>query len=345
MALLFSEGWDSYATITDVANSGKYKQIALPAGNAGLDPTNGRFGGRAFCNNTAGYAASLRCDLPGAGVASGATFYVAGWWRLRLNGGGGSNLPKYCLVSLPNATLLSYNGSYLTLHNNTTTPVATGTTYLGDGYHWIEVSFTLNGANSQVTAYVDGVQQFSGTYNLSNHPAQVIPTLFIGTDYTPSNNLSYLDDFLIWDTTGTDFNTFPVGARRIGLMNPAGAGDSTQFAPSAGANWQVASQPWTGTATLTDATTGKSDLYTMSALPYAAQNVNAVVVNTCASNPGADAQHSVTAQIKSNGTVVPGAVRSLVGTNVVYSDVFTRDSAGSAWTVTSVNAAQVGMGD
>ncbi|QRE00319.1 hypothetical protein [Burkholderia phage BCSR5] len=347
MAHLFSEGWDVYGAITDVIGCGKYRWVTTPAGsNPGFGLTAGKFGGRALLSLTAGYAATIRCDMPKP-IPSGSTFYVAGWWKLAF-GGGKTTASPYALVGVNGFNIISYDGQYLTLRNGqVTAPVATGTTFLADGYHWIEVSIQLAGANSKVTAYVDGIQQFSGTYNLGNLPAQDIPVVYIGTDYGVANGLNALDDFIIWDSTGADFNTFPMGPRRIGLMNPAGPGDMTQFVSSTGAaNWQVASQAFGNTPILADGGTGLYDLYTYSALPYVPKTtVNAVVVNTQAQNPAADAQHSVMSRIKSGGVLASGTPKVLVATNTINTDVFTRDPSGNPWTLASLNASQIGFGD
>lgn len=338
MALQWCEGWDAYATQAEVVNSGKYKVISV-ASSWIFNTTAGKFGGKAVSGQNVGYPVSFRCDV---NIPSGANIYVGGWWRSTSGAVAPGNLNWIC----PSGNLLiSANSSgYLSLYNSTTAPLATGSTFLLDGYHWVEVSMLLNGASSSVTAYVDGILQFSGSYNLSNFPAQTVTQIFIGTGYGSTTN--YLDDFVIWDSTGTAFNTFPIGARRIGLMNPSGPGSTTQFTPSTGANWQCASQAFSGTAYVADAGTGNSDTYVMSPLPYTPlQNINAVVVNTQANNPAADGAHSVLNKLKSGSNTASGSLRQLTATNVVYFDAFPKDSSGNAWTLANLNAAQAGIGD
>lgn len=105
-------------------------------------------------------------------------------------------------------------------------------------------------------------------------------------------------------------------------------------------------QSWAATTNVSDAGTGNSDLYKMSALQYTpATTIDAVTVYVQATNPAADAAHSVTAKLKSAGTVATSAPQTLVASNVLYSSVFPRDGAGNAWTLANLNAAQAGIGD
>jgi len=342
MAHQFSEGWDAYTTGAQVIASGKY-----PVVFSGISfGTNiGKFGG---CAINFPSQSAFRCNV---NIASGNTIYVGGWWKLGYIGV--NAFSTYGLFGIQPGgagnplSLLNYNGSYLTLNNNSSTILATGTTLLIDGWHWIEASFNLNGASSTSTAYVDGIQQWSGTFNLSAFAAQAVQYACIGSCTTGSSS-NYLDDFIIWDNSGSAFNTFPLGPRRIGLMTPNGAGASTQFTPSANANWQCVSQAFGGSANVSDTGTGNSDLYTMSALGYTPRStINAVVVNTQASNPGGDANHSLTNKLRSGTTVASGAAGAhvLTSTNVVYLDAFPLDSSGAAWTLANVNSSQAGFGD
>lgn len=346
MALQFSEGFDAYSSLADLSGSGKYQQVAASGSNPSFSNNSGKFGGRALITNGAGYASSLRFTT---NIAAGATFYVGGWWKLTTFGG---FVPgQWNLINPSGLGLIGTNFSgYLTLNNNTSTALATGTTYIGDGYHWIEGSFLLNGASSQVSLYVDGLLQFSGTYNLSAFPSQAITTFWMGTGSASGSVPAYLDDFLIWDNSGTTFNTFPLGPRRIGLMNPNAAGDSTQFTPSqAASNYSMVSlavQSWGSTTNVSDTGTGNVDLYKMSVLPYTpATTINAVVVNVQAYNPGGDGAHSISPKLKSGTIVASGPSTPLTATGVVYQGVFPKDSSGNTWTLTNLNAAQAGIGD
>lgn len=347
MAYQFSEGFDVYGTAANMVTANRYPgaNLLTPAGIV-YSATGGKFGGGCITNSVSGgYPTALPFFV---NIASGVTFYVAGWWKNSPNSG--SNTGAYYSMIMDGAgnNLISCNGSNLVLVNKTNI-VATGTTYIADGWHWIECSFLFNGASSQVTAYVDGIQQFTGTYNLSNFPAQALTKLSVGTGVGAVANpsaLSCMDDFIVWDNTGTTFNTFPLGARRIGLMTPNGAGASTQFSSSgASANWQNASQAWGGTAYNADGGTGNYDLFTMSALPYTPQVINAVTVQVQAQNPGADGNHNVITKLQSSGAIASGASRVLTATNVIYSDAYTKDGAGNAWTLANLNAAQCGYGD
>jgi hypothetical protein len=338
MALQFCDSLDAYTQVSDIVS----KWFAYNSGQ--IYPTAGKFGGNAYGTTNSAYSLYLTANV---NVASGATLY-AGWWTYI--GGSTSNglsATSYLFTINDADSILGVNsvGNICLTNGNDQTVYATSPMNITNGWHWIEFSIRPNGASTPCTLFVDGIQQFSGTYALSNFPAQAITKASIGFGYNFANG-SYLDDPIFWDNSGTAFNTFPIGPRRIGMLAPSAAGTDTQFTPSTGANYQCVSQAYSGTAYVSDTGTGNVDTYETAGLAYTPKStINAVVVNSFAFNPAADGTKSITNKLLSSGTIESGASHVLSGVPMSFQDAFYLDSTGAAWTKTSVGAAQPGVGD
>lgn len=357
MALIFCDGFDSYGVAGDFTR--KWNAIA---GNAPtLSTSGGRYGGGAMVCNS--YYTS--CGLQ---TGQYANFAIANQlyfgFHMKTTGGpnaDGSASYGNCGLCLPNSnngavTVVTVGtaipGAVQLLKLGSTTVLGTGTINVCDNnWHWIEVAVLLSSTGTGWgKVYVDGVLQINysgatmaGAYTL-NGSAQL--TYMQNTN---GNNATWtFDDFVAWDNTGSFMNTFPIGPRRIATLNPNGAGASTQFTPSTGSNWSCVSQAYTGTANVSDASTGHSDLYTTGGMPYTAVGtINTVVVNHYSTNPSGDGTKSVASKLRSGGTpaVATGTSRLLGNIATSYQDAFYQDATGTNWTQATATAIQPGVGD
>lgn len=337
MSFKFCDSFDAYGATSDMAR--KWTTVS----SAQWSSTAGRYGGGAFGASGSGYNQSLTQSVS---VASGATFYAA--FSLSIGNANATN-STYPVLAINGLTALFLSTSgQLVLCNNNTTALASSASISNTGttaYHWVEFSLTMNGTTSTATLYIDGISQFSGTYSMSAFAAAAITSATFGFGYV-FGGANWMDDVIIWSSEGSTFNTFPLGPRRIGLVNPNGAGASTQFTPSAGANYSCVSQAYSGAAYVSDTGTGNTDTYAQSALAYTpGSNINAIVVNMYALNPAGDSTKSLATKLRSSGTVVSGTSRVLPPSAATFQDVYVADSTSAAWTVTTVNAAQMGIGD
>ncbi len=151
-------------------------------------------------------------------------------------------------------------------------------------------------------------------------------------------------DLYICDSTGSRNNDFK-GDRRVVRRMAAGAGSSTQFTPSAGANYACVNQnPDDGDSTyVQDGTVGHKDFYTIVALPSGATDVDAVAVTHRARKTDASAR-SFAAAIKSSSSEVFGADQALSLDYLNYTTIFEADPNGPAdWTPAAVNSAEFGQ--
>jgi len=332
MAFIFADGFDSYAAASEWGNKG------MVNGSLNLG-TAGRFGGNCvnitYNSVTPSYSASPI-------VASGDTLYAGFWWQSPAAGTPGFPVIAYNGGDIVRA---SASSGFMTGWLNGA-QVAVGTVNITDAnWHWIEVSLLLNGAASTVVGYVDGVEQF--TFTGTGPAGSGIGTLtWNAGGFNGGYDNSLIDDVIIWDNTGTTFNTFPLGPRRITCLNPAGAGDSTGFTSSNGAaNYTCVADSYT-TGTYVSATgTTDTDLYTLSSLPYQPTDINAVVLSVYGQNPGTGTR-TLQPMIKTNGATSMGVSFTLPnGVNSLVHDVFTADPAGNPWSYASVASAQIGFVD
>ncbi|MBG1252209.1 hypothetical protein [Burkholderia pseudomallei] len=245
---------------------------------------------------------------------------------------------------------VTVSGAVQLLKLGSTTTLATGTVNICDNnWHWVEIGVLLSSTSSGwAKVYVDGVQQInysgatmSGAYTLNGNI-----TLSFLQNTNGSNQTWYYDDFIAWDNTGTSMNTFPLGPQRISTLVPNADGDTLQFTPStAGTHYTCVDGDYTATSYVSDGATGNTDLYKFPSLAYNPANISAVVAQYWGQNPGTGSANLI-AKLKTNGTLVSGNTFGLSnGANHLYTNPFYTDASGAAWTATSVNAMQVGLGD
>lgn len=160
---------------------------------------------------------------------------------------------------------------------------------------------------------------------------------------TTGNKDLYLDDVIIWDTSGTKHNSWH-GDRRIYVLLPNAAGDSSQFTPTSGANYTNVDDaaPDGDTTVVASGTVGHIDLYGFADLPTTALAIGAVTVNHWARKDDAG-DRAIAAKIKLSGTTATGADKALTSGFVNVQTHFSVDPAGADWTRPNVNALQAGQ--
>ncbi|SAK83372.1 hypothetical protein AWB81_04202 [Caballeronia arationis] len=363
MALLFCDGFDAYTKTSELSAKGWQGGTGTGTISAIITfaPAAGAYGGGAvMVGPTNGNGGMFKTNL--FTYADGYTLNVGEYWKQ-------NGMPSVAPVSTTNTgglLMLGYDlatlgssSSYLIIGLNpagklvfypfgSSTPAATtGSINICDGvYHWIEIQVVLTSTmNGSITVIVDGVVDLhlTGIKTVSSGT----PTGHVGFGDASSNGTftvtNWVDDFIVWDNTGSSFNTFPLGPKRIYTGTPNGAGASGQFTPSAGQNYAVAAQAYSGTGTLTATAAGQLDLYQTTGLNGATPGqIDAVVVNTYANNPG-NGLRKLQGALQSKGTVVTTAAQQLTATPTSSQTPFYADSSGAAWTTATVASMQVGM--
>jgi hypothetical protein len=334
MALIFCDGFDAYASAAEFSD--KWNSV-----NASLTylATGGRFGGGAVNNGATSSGALSRnfaAPIGGAGVTIG-----AGCW-FKSTSYHAESAPS--LTAIGNAGIFLGSSTALQLEFPNGSFSSSVTCSILDGnWHWIEWAI-LQAATAIGTwsIWIDGVLAGSATGITTGVGTATIVAV---TPTATTTNTTSICQVIFWDSTGSAFNTFPLGPRRISTLIPNGAGASTQYTPSTGTNWSCVAGAYSAATFVSSTVTGQIDLYTYPNLPIVPSTINAVVGNYFGQNSGVGAAQN-TPKMRTSSTTVSGTAVTLPnGTNASSQFAWYADAGGSAWTDTSVNAVQLGMGD
>jgi hypothetical protein len=209
-------------------------------------------------------------------------------------------------------------------------------------WNYIEVSGTVSDTTGTVEVRVNSAVVATFTGDTRNGGTSTnIDLVGIG-----SNNLtgtSYFDNFYVCNDAGVaPYNTY-LGDIRINTLVPNGAGSSTGFTPSTGANYTTVDElPFSATDYVTASASGTRDLYTMSDLS-GSYNVLAVQNNVIVKKTDAGGT-ALKPAIKSGATIYYGTSQTITPSDATVMDLRTADPAtAAAWTITGVNALEAGM--
>lgn len=344
MTMIFCDGLDSYANVGETITSIRWTQ--KDAG-AQLSLTGGRFGGGAFYMFNTYFRKSFTAI--GAGVKIRTGFWV------KTEAAGAAGFGGWIIAETPNDGNQTWfqidsagKGRILAMGSGAV--LVQGTTVLTDAaWHWLEIEMSLaTTATGNAQFYVDGILQGSVTNVITASSSGYAAFWSLKYYGHPSlGTFTFMDDIIIWNDQGTEFNTFPLGPQRITQLKPSGDGTPLQFTTNSGSTHYTQVNGGYGTTNyVEDAGTGNSDMYTYPALSYTPSTINAVVGNYWAQNPGS-ATANMIPKLKTSATTVSGTtvVLGSGGANSMTQQVWTKDALGAAWTAANVNAMQVGVGD
>jgi hypothetical protein len=154
---------------------------------------------------------------------------------------------------------------------------------------------------------------------------------------------TWVDDYIEWDTSGSaPTNTF-LGRAACYVLRPDGVGATTQFTPSAGANYTTVDETTPDdTDYVESSTVGNKDTYTIGNLSGTGTILGvAVSYRAKATDAGAIQGRGV---VRHSTLESYGATAAPATSYTYRQDVFELNpSTGVAWTVTEVNAAEIGQ--
>lgn len=325
MALLFFDGFEA----------GDYALKWRATGTITLQSP-GRFGAGSYLrlsgNNYIAHDFASAANKVYVGVAMGCTTIdTSNRVQLQLLGDTGATM--HLMVTLvPNGIRL-YRGA---------TQIGSYTTTINASQlYYIEMSATINDTtgtcqvryNGQLVIDFTGDTKNGGTNN-------TIDTLILIANGSVQ---PIFDDFYLCDDTGAAPHNNFLGDIRVQTIVPNGAGSSTQFTPSSGANYtNVDELPYSAGDYVSSSTTGHRDMYTMSDISntttiYGVQN-NVIAKKTDAS------ALSLRPAVKSGPTLSYGSSVVLSASDVLIRNVRTVDPDTSvAWTQSGVNALEAGF--
>jgi hypothetical protein len=210
-------------------------------------------------------------------------------------------------------------------------------------YIYIEVKVTISDTVGVAVLKINGVTDINlssqDTRNAGNSTAD---TIYLGGASNSGSSLDY-DDVYICDGTGGSNNDF-LGDCKVETLVPTGAGNSTQWTPSTGSNWQNVDDaaPNGDTDYNSDGTVSDKDTYAMSNLATTSGTVFGVqeIWSGKKDDAGSRSVHGV---VRSGSSESNGADISLNTSYVQRQDMFETKPGGGAWSISDVNAMEAGV--
>jgi hypothetical protein len=348
MAILFFEGWDIWNAAP--ANDTVYttKGWSAVTNYVGISALAGRWGGYCLYNVQSGQDTTWRYDFSAkttAFLGCAAYPYYTGAWGTTVR-----------VLELTDGTSvqvgLGINTSkQLFLYRSTTgTVIATSATTVTAGqWCFLELKATIDPSAGTTTVRKDGVtvadltltgQNTRATANSQTTGAQVtVMRSQVSLQYS-----CYIDDFYCGDTTGSTPVNDLLGEVRVQAIMPTGAGSNTGWTASTGANWscvdEVNAAP-ADTDYCSTATPSTVDSFATADIT-GSPTIFSVAVSVAARKDDVGAR-TMRTKLKSSATYSNGtttALNSSYGTLRTQHD--TDPSTAAAWTVSGLNAAEVG---
>lgn len=248
-----------------------------------------------------------------------------------------------CSISInTDGTISAYRGNALSGGTLLGTSVATISAGI---YTYIEAKFTVHNTTGSIEVRKDGVTilNLTGidtTMSANNYGNVVYFFVFSGSQAVTVD----MDDIYFCDTNGLNNNNF-LGDLRVDVTFPTGVGNSSQFTPSTGNNWQnVDENPADDDVTYNSGNaSGLKDTYAFPDIAPTVGTVFGVATNIMAKKSTSDTQ-SLRSVIRRGSTDYTGTTIALTTSYAMLSQIHEVDpSTALAWTIANVNAAEYGM--
>lgn len=159
---------------------------------------------------------------------------------------------------------------------------------------------------------------------------------------TGGHTACYYDDFYVCNQSGTTNNDF-LGDVKVRTIYPSGAGNSTDWTPSAGSNYQcVDESPANGdTDYVSETTAGDHDTYALDDITITG-SILGIQTNLYAKKDDAGTKE-LAAVVRSGTTDYDGATVSVNGSYTVHTEIRETDpDTTAAWTQSGINAMECG---
>jgi hypothetical protein len=232
----------------------------------------------------------------------------------------------------------------LSLRRNGTV-IATGTTVLATGtWHYIELKVLIaSGATGSYELRIDGNVELGPTSSVQTSSAANVTYLRLNNTSSGAGGSNWTADDLVvqdWSVAGVDF----LGDVRVAALVPTGAGNYTQFSPSAGSNYQNVDDatPDGDTTYNSDATVGDKDSFVMDNLPT---NGTPYIVQSFLQARKDDAGARTARQfLRISGSDYEGTTKTLSDSHQgpTFVDIWNSDPSGGAWNQTKVDGLEAG---
>jgi len=338
MALVFCDGFDSYAQTTDIY--AKWQTITAPwawANNAGRLG----HGGLQATTATGAIFGGIQ-PLPSFSYGVGTYQGYAFWIKI-------SALPTSSAVLFAPYTAgtgLSFwvNSStgFLEQRSGGVLSFTCSVNICDNNWHWIEHK-SAESSGSLIDNWVDA-NHYSGSPTNNNYGRNNNGVAF----YSLAGATVSIDDFFMVDanTPNPQVSGMPFGMQQIVTKRPASNASPLQFTPDSGSNYARVNEVVADgdTSYVQAGTSGNIDQYNYSALGFNPAAIQAVQYIQTVRNPGAG-QISFKGRCTSGGTTSDTAARLCPPNYFSFRSVFNQDPhTSAAWTQPNLDAATFGPG-
>lgn len=241
-----------------------------------------------------------------------------------------------------NLTLVA-GGEIAVKRGNDTLATTSGAGLLFDVWYWIEFKVTINNTTGSYELRIGGVNILSdsGIDTQSGSNAYCDSVQFRGS---PTAGSFRIDDWYVCNGDGSVNNDF-LGNMRVSAIFPSEAGNSTQWTPSAGDNYDCVDENPANDDTdyVETDTVGYKDLYGYDSLG-AISGIKGIQINTQCRETDASSFSLIT-PIRSGGTDYDDSAQAIGTTNYTAKmRVAELDpDTSAAWTYTGINNAEFGI--
>ncbi len=349
MALVFADGFDLYASTADVRKS------PITTSNATihtLSTSAGRYGGGCLVRSADG--GTTTWAVPTGILAQGSTIHFGFHYYVVNRAAGGATDPVCELMNNSATRLFRLEhdaGGNAKVFGQSAAQVGSTASgaFSNAAWHWIEAKIVLGttDSNGEITVHVNGVQ----IVNVTGVDTFSGSTLANRGEYLTlrgSGGGSRFDDVMVWDTSGSSFNGYPLGESKIDTLIPNGDGTATSWTRSTGStNFTLVDDVLAGASNddtdyLSSSTVGhKTDLL-LSNLADNPITIHAVQARVRARKEDAGTR-TIRTNIKRSASVTNG---SELGPSTEYSwrrhtPVYLDPGTASAFTTLNINALEL----
>lgn len=237
-------------------------------------------------------------------------------------------------------------------NSGTSLGITSGHIPFADGvWRHIQVKYIAHVSNGTLIVKVDGVTCLSVT-GVQTAPSTATPDRWHHNTFNNFGTTWAIDD--IWLADGVDAtstqgkaNNDLLGDLKVATILPSGAGDTTQWTPSTGANYAAVDEvPPNSTDYVSTHTSGQRDLYAVQDLPSLASIVYGLRIGIYGKKSDAGGASEVKPVIKeSGGTVTAQGALPLTTSDLPHygPSLYVKPSNGAEFSVADVNGLQVGL--
>jgi hypothetical protein len=228
--------------------------------------------------------------------------------------------------------------------------IGTGTAIISSSVHkYVEIKATIHATTGTIEVNVDGATDIDtgGNDDTQLSANAYMTAVRLGEHSSTSATYNYdFDDFYLLDTTGGALDDFQ-GDSRVECLMPSGAGNYTDWTPSAGSNYENVDEtaPDDDTTYNSTATVDDTDTYALGNLATVTGTVLAVAVTSRTRKEDAGAR-TLRNYLWLTSATIKDQESAAFSPSTSYGfnqSIFTADGDSAAWSITKVNALEAGV--